>query len=136
MQEGQARAMAADLNEISRKIVDAAVQVHKVLGPGLLESVYRECLVVHELRKRGLSVRLEVDVPIVYDGIKLASTLRLDLLVNEEVIVELKSIEDILAVHRGQLLSYLRLSNKRIGLLINFNVALLKNGLVRLVNNL
>jgi GxxExxY protein len=135
MQEGQARAMAADLNEISRKIVDAAVQVHKVLGPGLLESVYRECL-VHELRKRGLPVRLEVDVPIVYDGIKLASTLRLDLLVNEEVIVELKSIEDILAVHRGQLLSYLRLSNKRIGLLINFNVALLKNGLVRLVNNL
>jgi GxxExxY protein len=135
MQEGQARVRAGDLNEVSRKIVDAAIQVHKVLGPGLLESVYRECL-IHELRKRGLSVRAEVDIPIVYDGVKLTSILRLDLLVNDEVIVELKSIEDILAVHRGQLLSYLRLSQKRLGLLMNFNVVLLKDGIVRLVNNL
>lgn len=133
MQEGQARAV--ELNEISRGIIDAAIQVHKTLGPGLLESVYRECL-VHELRKRGLSVRFEVDVPIVYDGITLASSLRLDLLVNESVIVELKAIEGILAVHRGQLLSYLRLSHMRLGLLINFNVVLLKDGIVRVVNNL
>lgn len=135
MQEGQARAVASDLNEISRKIVDAAVQVHKILGPGLLESVYRECL-VHELRKRSLSVRAEVDVPIVYDGMTLASSLRLDLLVNGSVVVELKSIEGILAVHRGQLLSYLRLSRLKLGLLINFNVVLLKDGIVRVVNNL
>lgn len=133
MQEGQSR--ARDLNEISRQIVDAAVQVHKKLGPGLLESVYRECL-VYELEKRGLRVAVEVQVPIVYDGVPLRSALRLDLLVDDEVIVELKSIEDVLAVHRAQLLSYLKLTSKRLGLLLNFNVPLIKNGIYRLVNKL
>lgn len=133
MQEAQGR--ARDLNEISRQIVDAAVQVHKKLGPGLLESVYRECL-VYELQKRGLRVEVEVQVPIVYDGVPLKSALRLDLLVEAEVIVELKSIEDVLAVHRAQLLSYLKLTNKRLGLLLNFNVPLIKSGIYRLVNKL
>jgi len=133
MHEGQSR--ARDLNEISRQVVDAAVQVHKKLGPGLLESVYRECL-VYELQKRGLRVEVEVRVPIVYDGVPLKSALRLDLLVDSEVIVELKSIEDVLAVHRAQLLSYLKLTNKRLGLLLNFNVPLIKNGIYRLVNKL
>jgi GxxExxY protein len=124
-----------ELNEISRRIIDAAIQIHKKLGPGLLESVYRECL-VHEMRKRGLRVEEEVQVPIVYDGIKLKSPLRLDLLVEAEVIVELKAIDDVVAVHRAQLLSYLRLTGKRLGLLLNFNVVLLKDGIHRIVNKL
>jgi GxxExxY protein len=133
MNEGQAPAL--ELNEISRQIVDAAIQVHKKLGPGLLESIYRECL-VYELRKRGLKVEVEVYVPIVYDGATLSSPLRLDILVENEIILELKSIENVLAVHKSQLLSYMRLSNKRLGLLFNFNVVLLKDGMFRIVNKL
>jgi GxxExxY protein len=121
------------LNEISRKIVDAAFTVHTTLGPGLLESVYRECM-VFELQQRGLKVDVEVDVPILYRGRALLSTLRLDLLVEEEIIVELKAIDGVLAVHRAQLLSYLRLANKRLGLLINFNEVLIKDGIRRIVN--
>jgi GxxExxY protein len=126
---------ALELNEISRRIIDAAIQIHKKLWPGLLESVYRECL-VHEMRKRGLRVEEEVQVPIIYDGVKLKSPLRLDLIVENEVIVELKAIDDIVAVHRAQLLSYLRLTNKRLGLLLNLNVVLLKDGIHRIVNKL
>ena len=133
MKEGQAP--AKDLNEISRQIVDAAIQVHKKLGPGLLESIYRECL-VYELRKRGLKVDVEVYVPIVYDGVTLSSPMRLDVLVEGEIILELKAIEAVLAVHKSQLLSYLRLTNKRLGLLLNFNVVLLKDGMFRIVNRL
>jgi len=132
---GQGTATALELNEISRRIIDAAIQVHKKLGPGLLESVYRECL-VHEIAKRGLRVETEVQVPIVYDGITLKSPLRLDVLVEGEIIIELKAIDDILGVHRAQLLSYLRLTGKRLGLLINFNVVLLKDGIHRIVNKL
>jgi GxxExxY protein len=133
MNEGQAP--ARDLNEISRQIVDAAIQVHKRLGPGLLESIYRECL-VYELRKRGLKVEVEVYVPIVYDGVTLSSPMRLDVLVEGEIILELKAIDAVLAVHKSQLLSYLRLTNKRLGLLFNFNVVLLKDGMFRIVNKL
>jgi GxxExxY protein len=133
MQEGQAKAI--DLNEISRQIVDAAVKIHKRMGPGLLESVYRECL-IYELQKRGLRVEAEVQIPIVYDGVTLKSALRLDLLVENAVIIEVKSIEALLAVHRGQLLSYLKLTDRRLGLLINFNVALIKDGICRFVNRL
>jgi GxxExxY protein len=133
MKEGQAP--AKDLNEISRQIVDAAIQVHKRLGPGLLESIYRECL-VYELRKRGLKVGVEVYVPIVYDGVTLSSPMRLDVLVEGEIILELKAIDAVLAVHKSQLLSYLRLANKRLGLLFNFNVVLLKDGMFRIVNKL
>ena len=133
MRTGTAKALDPSLNEISRKIVDAAFVVHRNLGPGLLESVYRECM-IFELQERGLSVRSEVDVPVTYRGRTLVSTLRLDLLVEDAVIVELKAIEGILAVHRAQLLSYLRLADKRLGLLINFNEVLVKNGISRIVN--
>jgi GxxExxY protein len=133
MRVGTAKALDPALNEISRKIVDAAFVVHRNLGPGLLESVYRECM-IFELHERGLNVRSEVDVPVTYRGRTLVSTLRLDLLVEDQVIVELKAIEGILAVHRAQLLSYLKLANKRLGLLINFNEVLVKNGISRIVN--
>jgi GxxExxY protein len=133
MRVGTAKALDPRLNEISRKIVDAAFAVHTNLGPGLLESVYREC-VIFELQERGLKVDVEVDVPILYRGRKLLSTLRLDLLVEHEVIVELKAIEGVLPVHRAQLLSYLRLADKRLGLLINFNEVLIKDGIRRIVN--
>jgi GxxExxY protein len=133
MRVGTAKALDPALNEISRKIVDAAFVVHRNLGPGLLESVYRECL-IFELQERGLSVRSEVDVPVTYRGRKLVSTLRLDLIVEDQVILELKAIEGILAVHRAQLLSYLRLADRRLGLLINFNEVLVKNGISRIVN--
>lgn len=133
MKAGTAKALDPALNEVSRKIVDAAFSVHRNLGPGLLESVYRECM-MFELQDRGLSVRSEVDVPIIYRDRTLMSTLRLDFLVEDQVIVELKAIEVILAVHRAQLLSYLRLANKRLGLLINFNEVLVKNGISRIVN--
>jgi GxxExxY protein len=133
MREGQASAL--ELNEISRRIVDLAIQVHKKLGPGLLESIYRECL-VHEMRKRGLRVAEEGSVPIVYDGIALKNPLRLDVLVEGQIILELKAVEEILAVHKSQLLSYLRLSDKRLGFLFNFNVVLMKDGMRRIVNNL
>ena len=131
----QGEAPKLELNEISRRIIDAAIQVHKKIGPGLLESVYRECL-IHELKKRGLKVETEVLVPIIYDGVPLKSPLRLDVLVEGEVIIELKAIEDVLGVHRAQLLSYLRLANKKLGLLLNFNVVLLKHGIHRIVNKL
>lgn len=105
----------------------------EILGPGLLESVYRECM-IFELQERGLSVRSEIDVPVTYRRRKLVSSLRLDLLVEDAVIVELKAIEGILAVHRAQLLPNLRLTDKRLGLLINFNEVLVKNGISRIVN--
>jgi GxxExxY protein len=131
----QGEAPKLELNEISRRIIDAAIQVHKKVGPGLLESVYRECL-IYELKKRGLKVETEVLVPIMYDGVPLKSPLRLDVIVEGEVIVELKAIDDVLGVHRAQLLSYLRLANKKLGLLLNFNVVLLKHGIHRIVNKL
>ena len=131
MNEGQATAL--ELNGVSRKIINAAMTVHKKLGPGLLEGVYRECL-VYELQKSGLRVEVEVQIPILYDGIPLKSALRVDVLVEGEVIVELKSIEDVHPVHKAQVISYLRLSGKRLGLLFNFNVVLLKDGMFRFVN--
>jgi GxxExxY protein len=133
MRAGTAKALDPALNEVSRKIVDAAIAVHRNLEPGLLESVYRECM-IFELQERRLRVRSEVDVPIIYRDRKLISELRLDLIVEDQVIVELKAIEVILAVHRAQLLSYLRLADKRLGLLINFNEVLVKNGISRVVN--
>jgi GxxExxY protein len=121
------------LNEISGKIIDCAIKVHKTLGAGLLESTYEVCL-IHELRKTGLKVESQVYLPIIYDGIEIGDGYRLDLLVEESVIVELKSVEKILPIHEAQVLTYLRLSRKRLGLIINFNVFLLKNGLKRIIN--
>lgn len=121
----------ADIDAIAREIVDAALKVHRTLGPGLLESVYEQCL-LHELNKRGLKPKRQVSLPIVYDGVKLDAELRIDLLVSGSVIVETKSVETLLPIHQSQLLTYLKLSGRRLGLLINFNVPLLKDGIRRL----
>ena len=120
------------LNEISGKILDAAIEVHRNLGPGLLESVYEVCL-EKELIVRDLKVKRQVELPIFYKGDKLDSKFRLDLLIEDEIIIELKTVDKLLPVHKAQILSYLKLSNKRLGLLINFNEALLKNGFKRLI---
>ena len=124
-----------ELNEISGHVVDAAMKVHSALGPGLLESAYEACL-KHELVKRGLQVEQQVNLPVIYDGVRIDVGYRLDLLVESEVIVELKAVEQLTRVHEAQLLSYLKLSGKKIGLLINFNVTRLKDGIRRMVNNL
>lgn len=122
-----------DIDQITSHIVDAAMKVHTALGPGLLESVYEKCL-AHELRKRGLKVETQVWLPVVYDGITIEGSYKIDLLVEDKVIVELKTVEAILPIHKAQLLSYLRLAKKQVGLLINFNVAHLKDGIRRIVN--
>jgi GxxExxY protein len=123
------------INEVSGRIVDAAIKVHSVLGPGLLERAYQVCL-AHELGKRGIRVRTEVPMPVRYDGVELDLAYRIDLPVEECVVVEIKAAAKILPVHQAQLLSHLKLSDHRVGLLINFNVTRLKDGIVRLVNRL
>ena len=120
-------------NELTSRIICAAINVHRELGPGLLESVYETCLAA-ELKSKSLSFKRQAPVDLVYRGEKIESGLRLDMLVEDDVIVELKSVERLLPIHKAQLLSYLKLSNKKCGLLINFNVELLKDGLIRLVN--
>jgi GxxExxY protein len=122
------------LNAISGGVVGGAIKVHKYLGPGLLESVYEECL-AEELRNRGFLVRTQVAVPITYGRVRLDVGYRIDMVVNDAMIVELKAVDRLRAVHMAQLLSHLRLSNYRVGLLINFNVACLVDGIRRMVNN-
>ncbi len=122
-----------ELNEITGQIVDSAMKVHSQLGPGLLESAYEACL-VFELRKRGLDVATQVSLPVEYEEVKLDVGYRLDLVVESKVVVELKSVEKMVSLYDAQLLSYLKLSGKKVGLLINFNVARLKNGIKRLAN--
>ena len=122
-------------NEIAKIIVDAAFQIHKRLGPGLLESVY-EVVLAHELKKRGMKVNRQVPVAIVYDDIKFDEGFRADLIVEEKVIVELKSVEKVSPVHKKQLLTYLKLADKKLGLLINFGAELIRDGISRVVNNL
>lgn len=121
-------------NEITATILDASMLIHRRLGPGLLESVYRVIL-AHELRKRGLRVAAEVPIPATWDNIHLDVGFRADLVVENEVIVELKSVESVAPVHKKQLLTYLRIADKHVGLLINFGCELLKNGIHRVVNN-
>jgi len=116
--------------ELSQKVVGAAIEVHRHLGPGLLESVYEECL-CRELSLRELSFRRQVELPVVYKGVRLDAGLRMDLLVEEQLVVELKSVEKLTPVHEAQVLTYMKLSKNRVGLLINFNVGLLKHGLLR-----
>ena len=123
-----------DVNEISGLIVDCAICVHKTVGPGLLESVYETCL-TYELRQRGLKVEVQVAVPVEYRGVFLEKGFRLDLIVENQVIVELKAVNQIMPIHRAQLMTYLRLSRKRLGLLLNFNVKLMKHGLERFINS-
>ena len=121
------------MNEISGQIIDASLKIHKSLGPGLLESVY-EVVLAHELTRRGFHVERQHPVPIEYDEIRLQIGFRADILVENKIIVEVKSVEAVAPVHKMQLLTYLRLADKRLGLLINFNVALLKDGIYRVVN--
>lgn len=116
---------------VARQIVDAALKVHRALGPGLLESVYEHCL-AHELALRGIGFTRQRTLPIIYEGERLDAGLRLDLIVDERVIVEVKAVEALAPIHEAQLLTYLRLSGIRLGLLINFNSALLKNGIRRM----
>ncbi|HTX90438.1 MAG TPA: GxxExxY protein [Anaerolineales bacterium] len=118
--------------EIARKIVDAAFMIHKALGPGLLENVYEVCF-CHELKKRGLKVQRQVAIPIKYDGIVFDEGLRLDVLVEERIICELKVVDSLNEVHQAQLLSQMKLTGKRLGFLINFNVAVIKYGIKRMI---
>jgi len=122
-------------NDISCLIRKGAFNIHQALGPGLLESVY-ETLLAHELRKFGLEIQTQVALPVVYDGLKLENGFRIDLLVENKVVVELKSVETLLEVHHMQVLTYLKLSGHKLGLLINFNVPLIKSGIFRKVNGL
>ena len=122
-------------NEISKQVVDAAFKIHTTLGPGLLESVY-EAVLAYELKQRGLRVVRQQAVPVIYEAVHLEEGFRADLIVEGKVIVELKSVEVIAPVHKKQVLTYLRLTNLKLGLLINFGEALIKDGISRVVNGL
>jgi GxxExxY protein len=119
-------------NEVSKKVVGAAFSVHKKLGPGLLENVYELCL-AHELVKQGIETKRQVGLPVLYDDVKIDAGFRLDLVVDGCLVVELKSVEALLPIHEAQVLTYLKLSGFRLGLLINFNVKFLKEGIKRIV---
>jgi GxxExxY protein len=122
------------INEITGAIVDAALKVHTTLGPGLFESVYEACL-IHELKSRGLDVASQVALPVIYGKVRVEAGFRIDLLVEDAVVVEIKSVEELAPIHSTQVLTYLRLSGKPVGLLINFNVTWLKNGIKRFVSD-
>ena len=124
-----------DLNHLSAKIIGAAINVHKELGPGLLEAVYQKCMVI-ELKNADMNAQEEVTFPVLYKGHQVYKEgFRIDLLVEDTVIVELKSVENIKDVHKKQLLTYLRLANKPLGLLLNFNETILKDGITRIINS-
>jgi GxxExxY protein len=123
------------IEAVATAVVDASIRVHRQLGPGLLESTYQACL-AHKLRGRGLKVECEVPLPIQYRGAIVDAGYRLDMLVADEVIVENKSIQALLAIHEAQLLTYLKLSKRKVGFLVNWNVPLIKDGIKRLVNGL
>lgn len=124
-----------EINQVSGLVIDAAMKVHSALGPGLLESAYEACL-IYELGKRGMKVESQMPLPVLYDGVKIDAGYKIDIMVNDAVIVELKTVERLLPVHQAQLLSYLKMSGKKAGLLINFNVPHLRDGIKRLVNKL
>ncbi len=122
-------------NEIGTIVVDSAIRVHRALGPGLMESVYQTVL-TWELKKRGLQTQSEVMVPIVYRGVTFDQGFRADIIVNDKVVLELKSVENVTAAHKKQILTYLRLTGKKLGYLLNFGEALMKEGITRSVNGL
>ena len=124
-----------DIEEFGMNIVDGAIKVHRALGPGLLESAYQRCL-AYELGKRGLRVECEVVLPIIYDGQQIDAGYRIDMLVEDCVIIENKAVERFLPIHEAQLLTYLKLRDCRLGFLLNWNVPLMKRGIKRMVNNL
>lgn len=123
------------LNHLSRKVIGAAIEVHKELGPGLLESVYQECLFM-ELRKRRFYFKAQYRAPIFYKGIETKKDFYLDFLIEDHLVLEIKAVENVLPVHKAQTLTYLKLSDKKLALLINFNVAILKQGITRIVYQL
>ncbi|NNE16797.1 MAG: GxxExxY protein [Saprospiraceae bacterium] len=122
-----------DINELSKIVIGCAINVHRTLGPGLLESAYQICL-IYELKKKNLDVQKEVSLPITYNEIELDHGYRLDILVNDQLVIELKTVDFIKDVHGAQVLTYIKLSNYKLGLLINFNVSLLKDGIRRFIN--
>lgn len=122
-------------NQIAKIIVNTCYEIHVVLGPGLLESIYEEVL-YYELNKLDLSLQRQPKIPVIWDGKRMANNFRADLIVNDKVIIELKSVEFVMPVHKKQLLTYLKITNKKLGLLINFNETLIKNGITRIVNGL
>jgi GxxExxY protein len=121
-----------ELNNLTREIIGGAIEVHKHLGPGMLESAYEECL-SYELKSRGLSIERQKPVPVVYKEVRLECGYRIDILVNDMVIVELKSVDALARIHEAQILTYMRFAKKNIGLLMNFNITVLKNGIKRYV---
>ena len=129
------REVTQSLDELSHHIIGAAMTVHTELGAGLLESAYEHCL-LYELNKRGFKVQSQITLPIHYDGQRIDAGYRIDLMVEDSIIIELKTVERLLPIHTALLLSYLKMSNKRLGLLINFNVTSLKNGIKRVANDL
>lgn len=131
-QRSQRNTEAFGVNALTEAIIGAAMKVHSALGPGLLESAYEACL-TYELRKNGFDVKAQVELPVVYEGIRVDLGYRIDLLVNDVVIIELKCVEKIAAVHEAQIISYLRSSKKNVGLLINFHVRHLRDGIERFV---
>jgi GxxExxY protein len=120
-------------NELARKVIGLALKVHQELGPGLLERVYQECL-YYEIKRANMEVKKEVPIPIKYDMLEIESAYRIDLLVENKLVIELKSVSDLHDIHFAQTLTYLRLANKRLGLLLNFNEILLKDGIRRVIN--
>jgi len=122
-----------DINDLTGEVIGAAIEVHKALGPGLLESAYEECL-CHELKLRGIEFERQVDLPIEYKGTKLDCAYRMDIVADDQLIVELKSCESLQPIHQAQLLTYLKLTGHKVGLLINFNVPILRQGIKRLAN--
>ncbi|EMR12145.1 hypothetical protein MPL1_11883 [Methylophaga lonarensis MPL] len=121
-------------NELTREIIGAAIEVHRHIGPGLLEAIYEECL-VSELQRKGLKLSNQHSLPLTYKGKQLNSVYRLDLLVENQVIVELKSVDNLSGLHKAQLLTYLKLARLRYGLLLNFNVPVMRKGIVRMLND-
>jgi len=122
-----------EINEITSEIINKSIKVHRVLGPGLLESAYKECL-CFELNKSGLYIEKEKALPLIYEDVKLDCGYRIDIMVENKVIIEVKSVDALIDIHMAQILTYLKLTNSKIGLLINFNVELLKNGIKRCIN--
>jgi GxxExxY protein len=122
-----------DVEDVGREIVDSAIQIHRALGPGLLESAYQRCL-AYELQKRGLQVETEIYLPVLYDGQQIDASYRIDMLVEDAVIIENKAVEKLLPIHTAQILTYLKLRQLWLGFLINWNVTLIKHGINRVVN--
>jgi len=124
-----------DIEEIGKNIVNSAIKVHKVLGPGLLETVYQRCL-AYELDKTGLKVDCEVPIPVKYEKISIDLGFRIDMMIQQTVVIENKTVERLMPIHEAQLLTYLKLTNLKLGFLLNWNVTLMKDGIKRMVNNL